>query len=275
MTVSLEYLKPVTRLVVISDAHLGRGNSETGFGGDPEKLCAAIETLADQADLVIINGDLYDLDRGLVPIAQRLEYRSIKKRWAAVEATMAARGVRVTTGNHDHALRGKSIGGAIARGAFRIQVGEWLVHVEHGERFNAWVKKSRSFTSAVTWLSGCVSHGPLRPLYRLLRRLEARTTGDRGGGVMQRAGRWLSKQPKLDVMIIGHTHQRDAQVIDERWLLNPGDVMGELFHYLRLDAKTGQIEFGALDQNGTSLGVQRLALFPPIGKSSTHAARVN
>lgn len=270
----LEELNPVTRLVVISDVHLGRGDAETGFGGDAAGLCVALEALADYGDCLIINGDLYDLDRGLVPTAQWLEYRSLKPRWSCVEETMRARGVRLTTGNHDHTLRGKVVGGAPARGAYQLSVGGWRVHVEHGERFNAWVKRSRSFTSAVTWLSGRVSRGPWRPIYELLRRMEARTTDDRDGGVSRRAARWLLNQPQLDLMIIGHTHQRAAHPLEERWLLNPGDAMRSTIEYLQIDADNAVIEFGTVDQNGVRKVTQQLALSPPIGKSSNRVSRV-
>lgn len=274
MIVPVDVLAPVTRLAVIGDVHLGRGDAETGYSGDAEGLCAALEALADHADCVIINGDLYDLDRGVVPTAQWLEYRRLQPRWAQVEAKMRARGVRLTTGNHDHTLRDKIVGGARACGAYRVPVGDWLVHVEHGERFNAWIKRSRHFTSAVTWLSGRVSQGPWRPIYALLRRMEARTTDDCDGGVSRRAASWLRRQPELDIMIIGHTHQRDAQELGSRWLLNPGDAMRPLMGYLVIDAQKQEILFGTVDQNGARRVTQRLALFPPIGKSQKIAARV-
>lgn len=269
-----EVLAPVMRLAVLSDVHLGRGDAETGYAGAPEVLCAALEAIAKHADLVIINGDLYDLDRGLFPVAQGLEYKALQPRWTAVETTIAALGIRLTTGNHDHALRGRIVAGARVQESYRVQVGPLAVHVEHGERFNAWVKQSRWVTSAVTWLSGRVSQGVFRPVYRVLRAMEARTTDDREGGVTSRARDWLQSTCLSDVLIIGHTHQRHAEACAGKWLLNPGDSMCTPFKFLWIDGHLGEVHFGDADSEGGLNVTQRLALFPVIGNDRGLAAPV-
>lgn len=257
-----EHLPACHRIAVIGDVHLGRGDAETGFAGTADRMCTFIAQVAASADLLVVNGDLYDLDRGSRPCAQSLEYVHLVPTWAPVEAALQRVGARLTAGNHDWALRGRTVGHAPVVDAYRVQVGALRVHIEHGERFNAWVKRHRGFTSFVTWLSGRVARGPLRPLYRLLRFLEARTTNDDAGGVTARAARWLRAQSEIDVMVIGHTHQALVERVDAQWLLNPGDAMGERFGYLVIDGQQSEVVVGCGDGLAPLCELRRHALVP-------------
>lgn len=269
-TEPLTALKPVQRLIVIGDLHLGRGDPETGFSGTPADLTRALDRLETEADLVILNGDIYDLDRGRFPTAQGWEYRALRPRWTAVEAIISRAHMRATAGNHDAALYGKTLGGAKVTAGYRVQVGDLHVQIEHGHRFDAWLKQRRRFTSSVTWLSGLVSQGPLRPIYNLLRTLESATTDDDDGGPAERAALWLHghRGDPLDLLIIGHTHRHLAERVGLRWLLNPGASTCLPLRALRIDGKTKTAEFGEVDAERGFILNQRLALSDTIGNAS-------
>lgn len=261
-------LPSVSRLAVLSDIHLGRGDGRTGYSGDADALCDALKRIAEQADTVIINGDLYDLDRGTLPTAQALEYRRLRPKWAAVEACMKRHGIRMTAGNHDRALLDMKVGGGTVRQQYTIRVGDVNVRVEHGERFDAWIKRNRRFTSFVTWLSGWVSRVKLGLVYRILRTFEAWTTDDGDGGHVKRATHWLKQHPKYDVLIIGHTHKKHVQRVGSQWLLNPSDAMNGVIHYLLIDGDESSVTFATIGQTGVLKRTQRLALTPRIGDAA-------
>lgn len=263
----MEQLQPVSRLAILGDLHLGRGDATTGYFGQPAHACLLLSKIAEQADLVVINGDLYDLDRGRFPTAQFLEYQHLQPTWASVEACIQRHGIRITAGNHDHALLGRSVGGKLVREAFEIQLGEVRVRIEHGERFDAWIKRNRAFTSAATWLSGWLSRHGLDKLYRGMRRIEAWSTRDQNGGQLRRAAQWLRTQQHLDLLVMGHTHQRCAHPCGAQWLLNPGDAMHPVANYLLIDADQRTLTFYAFDEDLVPTPVRQLALSPRIGKA--------
>lgn len=258
----MEHLQPVSRLAILGDIHLGRGDATTGYYGNANNASLLLSKIAEQADLVVINGDLYDLDRGALPMAQSLEYQHLQKYWRAVESCIQQYDIRMTAGNHDHALLGRNLGGNPVRNAYRIQMNDLHVHIEHGERFDAWIKRNRQITSAATWLSGWLSRHKLNALYRAIRRIEAWSTQDKNGGQLQRAEKWLRKQQNLDLLVIGHTHQRCAHPCGHQWLINPGDAMRQVANYLLIDADQRTLTFYTFDENLGSTPMRQLALAP-------------
>lgn len=260
-------LPRISRLAVLSDIHLGRGDAQTGYYGRPEDLCSLLEHIAKDVDLVVINGDLYDLDRGAIPLAQFKEYQYLKGEWSAVEACMKRLDIRTTAGNHDRALLGKTLGAHRVREHLLVPLQDLTVRIEHGERFDAWIKRNRRFTSLFTWLSGWLSRRGLDPLYRILRALEAWSTDDSSGGLVRRAKKWLRTQNELDVLILGHTHTQVAEACGQKWVLNPGDAMHPTAHYVVLDAEEMRVKFFSITQDSAPVLVQQLALQPRIGNA--------
>lgn len=242
-----EFLHAHRGLIVCSDTHLGRGVAKTGFGGKAEDFASFLAQLAERADVVVINGDLYDLDRGTIPCAQSREYRAIQPRWSSVERTMERCGIRITAGNHDRALLDRVVAGAVVRESFEVSVGGKKVHIEHGERFDAPVKRVRSFTSFVTWLSGKVQEGPFERIYAWLRWAEKVSTNDESGALEQRIMSWFFEGSKADILVFGHTHKRFRGCVDGRWVINPGDTMTSRFHFVEIPADASEIRFGVGD----------------------------
>ena len=238
----------MSSVIVCGDLHLRDDGSWSPLA--VESLVGLLEQLAQEAELVVINGDLFDLDRGRFPCAQRYEFERSRHRWCALEEAIARLSIRVTAGNHDHALRGEIMGGHRVCEALELSVDGVRVRIEHGERFDAWVKRVRGFTSFVTWLSAWVDRPPLRPVYRLMRWVERATTQDERGGIEKRAMRWLHSQERCDVLVLGHTHRRTRWDEDRRTLLNPGDGMGGRVRFLRVGGDGAGVRFGDGDGRG-------------------------
>lgn len=243
----VETIGNVRTIAICADIHLGRGEAVTGFSGSDEDLASFLSQLALSADLVVVNGDLYDLDRGLVPCAQGREFDVVRGRWQRVESAMQTHGIRMTAGNHDRVLLGRSFAGQVVRERLVVHHGGRTLWIEHGERFDAWVKRVRWFTSLVTWVSGRVARGPLAPLYRALRWAETVTTQDDGGGLEARAERWFRTQSECDLWVFGHTHREAMVNVDGRWMLNPGEAMRAPFRFLRVDLEHNRVQFGSGD----------------------------
>ena len=245
-----EYGLPLTarRVAVFSDVHLGRPECPYRYEGDPERLIRLIRRLRDEHDLVLINGDLFDLERGPVPFAFEREFRQLESLHAAATRELDSPGVQWITGNHDRALIG--LGRAV--GAVDLQLGAFRVRVEHGERFNARIKQWRPFTSFVTWTSGRVMRVGAERVFAAMKRAERALTGSGRGPSPIHAGArsWMRSAPEYDALIVGHTHNPGIHRVGRQLLLDAGSCMRTPMSWLSLDGETGSVALHIADDAG-------------------------
>ncbi len=224
------------RLAVVSDFHLGRPGAGHACSVPPETLIAAANALRASHDLVVVNGDLYDLERGPTP-SQRRELRTLEPVHREVVSAMRGPGWAWTRGNHDRVLQALGL----AAESVRVSLPCGVVHVEHGDRFNAPIKRWPPFTTGVTWVSGRVeSVAGLRWVYGAMRQADALLTGAESDDPVELdSARWLAADDTLVAMVIGHTHVPLLHALpDGRALLNPGGSTDEV-HALSIDGETG------------------------------------
>ena len=239
-----ELLHPPSRtarsLAVISDFHLGRPDAELACQVPTDEILAAIDGLQERADLVIVNGDLFDLERGTLPLPNR-ELSLLREVHARILNRLIDPGIAITRGNHDRVL-GRD---GTAFDALDVELPFGTFRVEHGDRFDGWIKQSDTFTSLVTWTSGRVHRvRALRPIYDAMRFADRVLTGaakSHEDPVAQRAAAWLASSPRHRGMVIGHTHHALLRDIgDGRLLMNPGDCM-DTIRALVLDDGTASL----------------------------------
>lgn len=225
------------RLAIISDLHLGRASSRHACAIPVPELLKAIEQLRAGHDRLAVNGDLYDLERGPLP-SQRLEHRTVAPPHLSTVSALQGPDIAWTYGNHDRVLMRD---GASQHLRYRLPFG--VVHVEHGDRFNGFIKRWPPFTSFVTWVSGRVDAVPaLRGVYNAMRAAEILLTqgsAQHEDPVVVGARDWLDGDDTVAAMVIGHTHTPLLQRQNNgRWLMNPGGSTDQL-HALSIDGVAG------------------------------------
>lgn len=237
----------VDRIAVLGDVHLAAPGRPLAWEGSVETLVAVLTTLTATHDAVIVNGDLYDLERGPLPWRAERELSLARSAGSALDAALRDAKVVLTAGNHDAVLcaRGEAVDAVTCAGA-----GGLKARIEHGHRFDAWIKRWRWFTSGVTWASGRAVRWGAGRTYDWMRTVEQTLTREDGaadlGGVHARARAWMiSEDAAPDVLVLGHTHTRGAWPIGERLLVNPGAC-----------ERSGGVAWASL-----SLGSGRLALW--------------
>lgn len=229
------------RIAVLGDLHLGRPGSSLACAVPADEIGAAASALAATHDLVVINGDLFDLERGATP-SQRRELALLDP--IHQDATRALSGPRFvwTRGNHDRVL-GRS---GRAHAAVEVTTASGTIRVEHGDRFDPPIKRWPAFTSLVTWASGRARTTPaLEPAYRAMRFLERTLSGhgeDADDPVAVGARDWLADSEHV-ALVIGHTHGRAVlRTADGRATINPGHSMDRL-RVCSIDASAGTFVF--------------------------------
>ena len=228
------------RVAIMGDVHLGRGDARTGYGGSEEELVGFLRWLRGRADRVVVNGDLFDLDRGTLPLRFEAEYARARSRWPLVVSTLDDIGAVWLVGNHDAALTAHD--GLWT--AASVELGPWRVRIEHGDRFDGWLKRQRTVTRLVTWASGRASRLGAGHLYDALRAGERLAAGEGGSAVHRRALRWLDAQERHDVLVVGHTHEQAALEVAGRWLFNAGDGTRLPFGFVVLDGDDDSWQLG-------------------------------
>lgn len=226
----------IQRVGIVGDFHLGRPNAPLACRVPHEELVAAVGALAERCDVVVINGDFYDLERGVLP-SQRLEAMLVRETHAALEEALSGPKFVWTSGNHDRAL-----GHALSA---ELNTGAGVVRVEHGDRFDPPIKRLRRFTTFVTWASGRAHATPsLRPVYRAMRQMESVLTGSESSReldpVTRAAARWLDSDASSPMLAIGHTHVPTLLATPGgRLLMNPGASVDQV-RALEVDAVSGE-----------------------------------
>jgi len=227
------------RIAVLGDVHLGRPGAPLAYTGDDAGFAAWIDALAAQYDAIVVNGDLYDLERGVVPFAFRDELDRLDAAHPRSLAALRRAGAIVLVGNHDAAL-------AELRGtgdAIDLDTPSGLVRVEHGHRWDAPIKQLRRFTAAVTWASGRVVASPARPLFDVMRWLDRRLTGEtaRRSPVERGAAAWLGAHRHYAGLVIGHTHRPILDRVAGGVLANPGGCVDGVRRWIEVDGAAGVV----------------------------------
>lgn len=220
----------LSRFAVVSDLHVGRPGSPLSFRAPVHEVADWVDDLLCRWGTLVVNGDLYDLDRGVIPLRQRDELAFVDACNFPIVELFRRKEIIWLVGNHDEEL----LQGGRAERALDVRLGSALVRVEHGDRFDAPVKQVRSLTRLVTWASGRVVSGPLRPVYDGMRRIESRLTGEHRSvpALEQRALRWLVRQSAYRFLVLGHTHRAGITTAGDLWVLNPGDSPGPVLRAL-------------------------------------------
>lgn len=226
-------------LAVLGDLHLGRPGAPLGCRVPPETIATAAAALARDYDLVVVNGDLFDLERGSLP-SQRREYELLWPVHRAATDAFSGDSFVWTRGNHDRVLEARGL----AVDAVDVELPLGLVRVEHGDRFNPPIKRWPAFTMFVTWVSGRVRTVPvLRPVYvgmRLVESVLSGDSGDTGEPIVGGAARWLSGEPHRGI-VVGHTHLALLRSIpDAGFVANPGQCI-DLLRALSIDGTSGDV----------------------------------
>ena len=220
----------LSRFAVVSDLHVGRPGSSLSFHAPVHEVADWVDDLLCRWGTLVVNGDLYDLDRGVIPFRQRDELALVDACNIPIIQLFRRPEVIWLVGNHDEVL----VRGGHAERSVDVRLGRALVRVEHGDRFDAAVKQARTLTRLVTWASGRVASGPLRPVYDAMRQVESRLTGEHRSvpALEQRALRWLVQQSAYRFLVLGHTHRAGITSAGNRWVLNPGDSPGPVLRAL-------------------------------------------
>jgi predicted phosphodiesterase len=233
---------------VLSDVHLRSledGQSE-GTSVTASALAEFLNEALDEGIYVVINGDLFDMDRAAKPLNHRQTLQGFRtlspdhELWSLLEDPR----VILLCGNHDS----KVADDLKAYHAADLRWGTTRFRIEHGERFDAWIKRIRPFTSLITWMSGVTERYSLSPLTNAMRMVESATASSTGDErLLGRVLGWLSEHSRYDGILFGHTHRAMTWATPVGLVANSGQAMHWPIDALRLDLERNEIKQLSID----------------------------
>jgi UDP-2,3-diacylglucosamine hydrolase len=217
--------------IVVSDAHLGQQADRTR-----DSFHRFLRAVPDLGDHLLINGDLFEF---------WFEYRQVIPRSAfatlSVLAEVREKGVRLTVmgGNHDRWGLGfwsDELGAEFHSGHARMELSGWQTWVAHGDGFSELDSKGKILHRITRHKLTAAAFRLIHPdlafglVTRMSSRLAARNSEDlaarAAAAQAEFARNILDREPKVDLVILGHTHRPALESIDDgRWYLNPGAWM--------------------------------------------------
>lgn len=211
------------KVVILSDLHIGvKGQADNNFLLDDAAFAAHLASLSQNNDLIVLNGDIYELWEGVAVAAAHAEHWNdltmerlnlVRKCWPCTDKAirdMAIAGkVIIANGNHDAQIRSRALLGpeVPVYENYTIEMGPYRIRFEHGHQGDIWCDE-KSVLGCFSWLA-TQSKSALEDLinkkldstFELLEKT-IDTSDDKISQYADKLGRAL----KADVVVFGHTH---------------------------------------------------------------------
>ncbi len=193
---------------IFSDAHLGAGDLD-----DDRALASFLRHLRGRAGSLLVNGDLFDFWFEWRRVMPRGHVRVLG---ALAELRDAGLPVIMIGGNHDcwgGDILGGDVGIDFRLGALDTSLGGWRAHVEHGDGLRP--VEDRAYRRLRTVLRNGLAIRAFRWLHPdWASRLAAGSSDasrthrarDGGAGLRAIAGEMLQRDPRLELVVLGHSH---------------------------------------------------------------------
>jgi UDP-2,3-diacylglucosamine pyrophosphatase LpxH len=209
------------RIRVLSDLHIGvPGTGSNDFLLDDEAFLAYLDASLESANVVVLNGDVFECWEGNLVRNSEQRFREIAEARPALVEGLRQRAeagrLVVVAGNHDAIVRTAKLFPAVESWTQR-EYGV-LLHVAHGHQadaFNAGLAGG-GLGGCGRCISACVGLGEsllYADLDHDLSALQAICTGERDASVMLDHAERLAARNSYDVVVYGHSHDATVEPI--------------------------------------------------------------
>lgn len=230
------------RIAAISDLHIGATAWTDTFGHVEDAFLSWLDRLEARHDRIVLLGDIYQTDHGLVPgrkTARRLLDRARERLAAFTRRTAEPQYVWVH-GNHD------PVTAEVLGAAQSVVLGEPGARVlfTHGDGYDPVIRSIPRLSATGTWFAGRTRALGLR---RLAEHMEDKDVAVKAARHLGSAGpyaegaRALMREQDLSVVVMGHTHVPARVELPEGTLANTGTCSRGRFMGVSVDTATGEL----------------------------------
>ena len=224
------------RIAALSDFHLGVTSQRDGFRHPLDDFARVLDRLEATHETIVLLGDIYQTDHGLVPSRARARrhLERARERIGVLAERLDSPPYVYVFGNHDE-VAGEVLGAKEQVSLRAHGVGVFMIH---GHQFDPVARRARLAADLGTWSTGRLRAVGMRPLAQWLedRDIEVkdrRFRGQRGPYVV--AGRDLARTHDASVVVMGHTHVASITETPEGMVVNTGSCSRGRFEYVSID----------------------------------------
>ena len=226
------------KIAVISDLHLGRGDSADRFGHDDAEFLRFLDFLEGDFERVVLLGDIYETLTSPKPLAQVEELARCKEAHREIAARFQRPNYRYIHGNHDLVAAHMDA----APSDLTIDVDGVKVLFTHGHHHDWLVRRLRWLSEAGVWVGGWLLRMGVESIIRFFDRLDNTLAGvskDPDACSFQRWAVAEAERRDADIVVTGHTHVGIRAEHGDRLFLNSGSCARGGFSFLSLDTARG------------------------------------
>lgn len=230
------------RIAALSDFHIGARAHTDGFGHDPAAFGRWLGRLEATHDEVVLLGDIYQTDHGLVPTAaaaRRMLDRA-RRRVAELSARFERGPYVHVHGNHD-AIAGP------ARGCpeWVRRPGRFPALFIHGHQFDPIAVRTPWLADLGTWTTGRLRAAGFRPAAAWLEARDVQLKDRRfagPAGPYAQGARGLVREHDAPIVVMGHTHCPCITPLRAGVMVNTGTCSGGRTMWVSIDTERGSID---------------------------------
>jgi len=227
-------------IAVISDLHLGSGDSADSFGHDEAEFLRFLSRLESDFERIVLLGDVWETltSHRLFNAAEGL------RRAREAHPTLASRFERsqylYVHGNHDLVAASEGVPSELI-----LDVGGVRLLFTHGHHHDWLVRRAQWLSETFVWLGAWVRRLGLSAVYRLGYLLDRVLSKPPAQGFKDTFQSWafaLARLKQADVIVTGHTHVAMRSERESRLFLNSGSCSEGNFSYLAIDTRFDRYE---------------------------------
>jgi predicted phosphodiesterase len=229
------------RLAVISDLHIGRGDSVDPFGHEDGAFLPFLDHLEANFEKIVLLGDIWELLRGVLPGREKDELRLARQAHPEIARRFERSRYVYVHGNHDLATRDLES----APEEWSVEADGMKLLFTHGHRHDWILRNARWLAEASICLGGWVARAGLQPVVDFVDRVEMRTRSVSTDPATCSFRQWavgLARERNADVAITGHTHLSGTSTHGAQMFLNSGTCSEGRTSFLSIDTQAQRFE---------------------------------
>lgn len=227
------------KIAVISDLHLGEGDSVDIFGHDDAEFLRFLDYLEDNFERIVLLGDIYETLTSRNPFKQVEALESAFVAHREITQRFRTDPYRYIHGNHD--LVAANV--VASPTELELKVDGQRILFCHGHGYDLVGKTSRMVSEWGAWIGGWILRAGLKPVFSALERIDMMLRGARLDPAKCSFQRWaveLARHREADVIVTGHTHMGVVADHGDRLFLNSGSCAEGKYSFLSMDTKKGE-----------------------------------
>jgi len=227
-------------IAVISDLHLGSGDTADNFGHSEGDFLRFLSKLESDFDRIVLLGDVWETLTAHRLFDSREGLRRAREAHSALAYRFERDKYLYIHGNHDLVAASEGVPEEVV-----LDVNGVRLLFTHGHGHDWLVRRAQWLSESLVWLGAWVRRCGLNAVYRFGYLLDNALSKPPTQCLKDTFQAWafsLAKSRQADVVVTGHTHVAMRSERDSRLFLNSGSCSEGKISYLAIETRSDRYE---------------------------------